>query len=67
MVRSLKKRNRKVLSCMLLMVFFSPASAWAAEVTYQFSGTVQEFGTPTSTEEQIIETAEIQNHNRSKQ
>lgn len=65
-MRSLKKRNRKVLSCMLLMVFFNPASAWAAEVTYQFSGTVQEFGTPTSTEEQIIETAEIQNHNRSK-
>lgn len=40
--------------------------AYASDWIYNFSGVSQEFGTATSTEEKVLETAETINHNRSK-
>lgn len=64
----MRKHVWKTLAVTLLLLSACSITnpAYASDWTYSFSGVNQEFGTATSTEENMIETAETINHNRSK-
>lgn len=54
------------ITVLLLSACSMTNPVYASDLTYSFSGVGQEFGTATSTEEKVLETAETINHNRSK-
>ena len=62
----MKSFTRYAAVSMLFFLLASPMTAFASDNLYHFEGTKQKFGSATSTEEKILETAQTQNHNRSK-
>lgn len=61
-----QKQKKCAVGVLLAWLLCTAQPVFASDLTYSFSGTVQEFGIPTSTEEKVLETEATQNHNRGK-